>query len=52
MAYFLLVFKRQQPKLETMGPSHLSKLTGQTILIVMRISLFIKNIPRNQSNPK
>ena len=38
--------------LETQGAFHLSELTGQTIPVVMRISLLIKTIYPDQSNPK
>ena len=34
------------------GAFHLSELTGQTIPVVMRISLLIKTIHPDQSNPK
>ena len=34
------------------GTFHLSELTGQTILVVLRISLLIKTIQLDQSSPK
>ena len=37
---------------QTKGAFHLPELTGQTIPIVMRISLLIKTIQPDQSNPK
>ena len=37
---------------ETKGAFHLSELTGQTLLVVTRISLLIKTIQPDQSNPK
>ena len=37
---------------ETKGAFHLSELTGKTIPVVMRISLLIKPIQRDQSNPE
>ena len=37
---------------ETKGAFHLSELTSQTIPVVMRISLLIKTLQPDQSNPK
>ena len=37
---------------DTKGAFHLSELTGQTIPVVMGISLLIKTIQPDQSNPK
>ena len=37
---------------ETWGAFHLSELTGQTLPVVMKISLLIKTILLHQSNPK
>ena len=37
---------------ESNGAFHLSELTGQTIPVVMRISLLIKSIQPDMSNPK
>ena len=37
---------------DTQGAFHLSELTGQTLPVVMRISLLIKTIQPDQSNPK
>ena len=36
----------------TKGAFHLSELAGQTIPVVIRISLLIKTIQPDQSNPK
>ena len=36
----------------TRGAFHLSELTGQTLLVVTKISLLIKTIQPDQSNPK
>ena len=38
--------------LQTKGALHLSELTGQAILFVMRILLLIKAIQPDQSKPK
>ena len=35
-----------------LGRFHLSELSGQTIPVVLRISLLIKTIQPDQSNPK
>ena len=40
------------PTGKTKGAFHLSELTGQTITVTMRISLLIKTIKPDQSNPK
>ena len=37
---------------QTKGTFHLSELTGQTIAVLIRISLVIKTIQPDQSNPK
>ena len=37
---------------ETKGSFHLSELTGKTIPVVMRISLLIKTIQRDQPSPE
>ena len=41
-----------RPQAHTKGAFHLSELTGQTLLVVTRISLLIKTIQPDQSNPK
>ena len=40
------------PSREAKGAFHLSELSGQTIPVVLRISLLIKTIQPDQSNPK
>ena len=37
---------------DSRGAFHLSELTGQTLLVVTRISLLIKTIQPDKSNPK
>jgi len=42
----------EKPKILSKGAFHLSELTGQTITVAMKISLLIKTIQPDQSNPK
>ena len=43
--------RNETPKAETEGTFHLSELTGQAIPVVIKISLLLKTIQLDQSNP-
>ena len=43
--------RNKTPSAETEGTFHVSELTGQVIPVVMKISLLMKTIQPDQSNP-